>query len=177
MSRVRTIYLLRHAQAASSYEYEDSERPLTALGKEQAAAIGAHFDEAGYKPDKILCSSATRTRETLENLKLDTSKTSVNIEPRLYNADERMLGQFIASLDDDVNSVLVIGHNPGLFHAAYSFSKDSDDCAVFSYDLAMLCVFETELDSWEDFSASKVFCKKIIHPNIITSPDFSSKSA
>ena len=177
MSTKKKIYLLRHAQAASSFEYEDKDRPLTALGKEQAAAFGKYINSHSLYPDKILCSSALRTQETLDNLGIDFGKTSISIEPRLYNADEKMLEQFFMALDDDVDSVLVIGHNPGLFHAAYAYSKESDNCAVFSYDLAMLCVFEAGFENWTDFSERKIRCLDIVHPNITTTPDFSSKFA
>ncbi|MAQ71505.1 MAG: hypothetical protein CL565_04845 [Alphaproteobacteria bacterium] len=173
----KRIYFLRHAQAESSYEYQDRDRPLTELGRSQAAVIGSYFKEKNLVLDKILSSSAVRTTQTLDHLGLDTSKSSVSVEPRLYNADEKMLEQFFMTLENTVNSVLVIGHNPGLFHAAYAYSKESDNCTVFSYDLAMLCVFEANFEHWADFAERKIRCIDIIHPNITTTPDFSSKFA
>src|SRR5690242_15649389 len=62
------LYLLRHAKSdrASGKTVDDHERPLNARGRAAAPLMGAHMAAKHYVPARVLCSSATRTRETLD---------------------------------------------------------------------------------------------------------------
>src|SRR5919202_2659209 len=60
----RRLLLIRHARAAGGPV--DSERPLTAEGVQQAAALGAWLEHAGLVPDRVLVSPARRAVQTLE---------------------------------------------------------------------------------------------------------------
>jgi phosphohistidine phosphatase len=125
---MRTLILLRHAKAVRAHEADSDEaRGLTGRGKREAALAGAAMEDAGLKPTLALVSSAQRTRETaefgLQNFALET-----RVEDALYHAAlEGIWDAFTAS---EAESVVVVGHNPGigelvsmLVHQAHDGSK------------------------------------------------------
>jgi phosphohistidine phosphatase len=106
------LYLLRHAK--SSWEFldlPDHDRPLAPRGKRAAKAMARHLRKQGIVPELVLCSTATRARETLERVGLEGV-----LEPGLYGASAATL---LGRLDDvDAESVMLVGHNPGLHDLA-----------------------------------------------------------
>lgn len=125
---MRTLILLRHAKAVRAHEADgDEARGLTARGRRNAAEAGAAMGQAGLKPELALVSTSERTRQTaehgLENFKLETQ-----FEDALYHAPpEGIWDAFAAS---DAESVVIVGHNPGigdlasmLIHQAHDGSK------------------------------------------------------
>ncbi|MFB9183256.1 histidine phosphatase family protein [Dactylosporangium sucinum] len=109
----RTLILLRHAKAADPDDYAtDIERPLSARGHRDAAAAGGWLRGAGLAPDLVLCSTAVRTRETLQELAVDS--VPVVYEQRIYHGPAPDTLDLIQQTDADVATLLVIGHNPTL---------------------------------------------------------------
>jgi phosphohistidine phosphatase len=116
---MHTLHLLRHAKSSWKEDVEDHERPLNKRGREAARRVGEHLQGAIEPIDLVLCSSAVRTRQTLELAlaKLPTPAPCL-IEDGLYLADCDRLLDRLQRLDDSCGSVLLIGHNPGLHELA-----------------------------------------------------------
>lgn len=125
---MRTLILMRHAKAVRPHEADsDKARGLTGRGRRESAAAGAVIEDAGLKPTLALVSTSQRTRETaefgLQNFALETQ-----FDEALYHAaPESIWDAFNAS---DAESVVMIGHNPGmgelvskLVHQAHDGSK------------------------------------------------------
>jgi phosphohistidine phosphatase len=113
---VKTLWLLRHAKASpGGAGLADRDRPLTGRGRDAAARMGRHLSEREVHPELVLCSTALRTRETIELVakELDTS-LEIEFEDELYLASERDLRERIERVSDDVRSIMLVGHNPGL---------------------------------------------------------------
>ena len=113
---MHTLYLLRHAKSSwSDPTLPDEERPLAPRGRRDAKRVAEHLVQLGIEPELVLCSSARRTRETLELIRpaLDAT-TSVALEAELYAATADTLLEHLRAVPDGVASVLLIGHNPGL---------------------------------------------------------------
>lgn len=109
---MRTLILMRHAKAVRPAEAEsDKARGLTSRGRRDAAAAGAAMEDAGLKPQTALVSTAERTRETaahgLQNFRLET-----RYEEALYHASPDSLWDAFSA--DDADSVVIVGHNPGV---------------------------------------------------------------
>jgi phosphohistidine phosphatase len=112
---MRTLYLLRHAK--SSWDNPgllDRDRPLAPRGLRDAKRIAKHFGRLGIRPALVLCSSALRTQETLDLLRPTLAEAAVQVEEQLYGASSETLLERLRSVPDEVDSVLLIGHNPGL---------------------------------------------------------------
>jgi len=116
MDQRRTLLVLRHAQTEDTRPgSKDSERRLTPDGERDAEQVGEHLRKQGIMIDTVLCSSAARTRQTLELLKLGDQLDSdrVQIADLFYNAGGDTLLNAVRELPDDCHVALLIGHAPG----------------------------------------------------------------
>ncbi|HUC09907.1 MAG TPA: histidine phosphatase family protein [Stellaceae bacterium] len=117
------LHLLRHAKSSWRDDVEDHERQLNRRGREAAQLIGRRLPDIG-RIDLVLCSSAVRTRETLELILARTMPPPpCLIEDDLYLADWDRLIERLARLDEDILSVLLVGHNPGLHQLAVALAE------------------------------------------------------
>jgi phosphohistidine phosphatase len=128
----RRLLLLRHAKSDWSAEgQDDHERPLSRRGRHAAQRIGEELARRRIAPERILCSSARRTRETVELVQpyLPESAALV-VDARLYLASPEALLERIADVDDRVRTLLVVGHNPGLEELATQLAAGGDEDAL-----------------------------------------------
>lgn len=110
----KRLVLLRHAKSSwSEADLADHDRPLNGRGRRAAPVVGRHLRDAGLVPDLVLCSSAVRARATLAGLGLPET-VEVRVEGDLYGADPDEIVELLGTVPDEVRSVLVIAHNPGL---------------------------------------------------------------
>lgn len=127
---LKTLYILRHAKAAPEGREGDAERPLAKRGRKAAAVMGDYLASLRPPPRLVLCSSARRTRETLDEiLPLLDPAPQVLYEEGLYLAGAGRLLERLQRLPDSVASVLVIGHNPGLHQLTAGLAEDNDALA------------------------------------------------
>jgi len=119
----RRLLLLRHAKSSwGEADLPDRERPLAPRGQRAAAALGARLARRRLPIDRVLCSPARRTRETLALLALDPA-IPVSSAEALYLASARTLLTRLRRLPPRVRTVLVIGHDPGLEQLARSLAE------------------------------------------------------
>lgn len=113
---MHTLYLVRHAKSSrTDPTLLDQARPLAPRGRRDAKRIAQHLARLGIEPELVLCSSAERTRETLELMRPALGVTStVILEAELYAASSDELLERIRVVPEAVRSVMLIGHNPGL---------------------------------------------------------------
>lgn len=125
----RRIVLFRHAKADWP-QVPDHERPLADRGRMDAAVAGRKLADTGIPFDLALCSTATRTRETWKLAVQELPHRPKTVyEERLYDASP---GELIAVLDetpDDVQNVVLIGHNPGIQGLAEVLADAAEDDA------------------------------------------------
>lgn len=111
---MKKLYLLRHAMSRRGIRLlSDYDSPLNARGRSQAEAMGRYFQENAFEIDKILCSGALRTRQTLDIL-LESYDYQGKIEYKdeIYASSVLTLKMLIRQ--EDVDSLLLIGHNPAI---------------------------------------------------------------
>lgn len=125
----KTLYLLRHAKAeGGSSQQEDHLRKLSARGLADAALMGAFLVGKGVNPEKVLCSTAVRTAETLVKLEEAYRHTMpVKYVEKLYHASAGEILAQIAGVDEQVGRLMVIGHNPGLHQLALTLAKFGEE--------------------------------------------------
>ena len=138
MAKRRTLLLLRHAQTEDTRPGgRDIDRQLTAEGEEQARAVGTFLAELALEVDAVLCSSAVRTRQTLDGLGLALPDSrGLDISSDYYNAGSDTLVEALRNLEDDCRSVLLVGHAPGVPAVAYELAdpETSDPAALAAID-------------------------------------------
>ena len=106
----KTLYLLRHSDAVNSAD-NDYNRKLSHLGKDKAHHFLTKFSTE-FSFDLVLCSSANRTKETLNLLEL--KQTEILFYDSLYLAEKEMLLAEIEKVPVRISNLLIIGHNNGL---------------------------------------------------------------
>jgi len=117
------LHLLRHAKSSWKADVEDHERRLTRRGREAARRIGKHLPGAIGMPDLVLCSSALRTRETLDLVLAEfAARPRILMEDELYAASREKLMDRLRHLAEEDSNVLLIGHNPGLHELAIALA-------------------------------------------------------
>jgi phosphohistidine phosphatase SixA len=125
---MRTLILLRHAHAEPAAAGQpDIDRALSAEGLAEAEAAGRWLAEQGLIPDRVLCSPARRTRETLEAVLRSIGYVEQRLVDGIYEASP---GSLAALADDhrDAERLMLVGHNPGLERlAALLHSGQSGD--------------------------------------------------
>jgi phosphohistidine phosphatase len=112
VSDARCLFLLRHAKSSwDDPALADYDRPLAPRGRKAAKRMGRHLTEHGVEVGLVLCSSARRTRQTLE---LVRPLGEVRIEGELYGASAEQLLERLQRVAGDVKAVMLIGHNPAI---------------------------------------------------------------
>lgn len=108
--------LLRHAKSDWSDDgLLDADRPLNSRGQKAAPEMALWMQKHGWIPDRILCSTAKRTRETLERMQATwNAQPEVHFIDRLYLAPPQVILEEAIAHAAGAKSLLVIGHNPGI---------------------------------------------------------------
>lgn len=107
--RVRTLVLMRHAKSGYPDGVADHDRPLADRGIREAALAGDWLRANVPAVDAVLCSSATRTRQTLERTGIAAPASFLD---SLYGAPPGTMIAEINLVDDAVGTLLVVGHEP-----------------------------------------------------------------
>jgi phosphohistidine phosphatase len=118
---MKTLTLLRHAKSSWDDErLDDHDRPLADRGHRDARRMGKRLARRKFHPELLLTSTALRARETSDYLAaaLELAESRSRIERGIYLASPDELLRVVAGLDDALESVLLIGHNPGLTQLA-----------------------------------------------------------
>ncbi len=105
----RTLILMRHGKSAYPDGVPDHDRPLAPRGQREAGLAGDWLRANAPAVDAVLCSTATRTRETLACTGIDAP---VRYLGRLYGATPGTVIDEINQVDDDVATLLIVGHEP-----------------------------------------------------------------
>lgn len=123
---MKTLHLLRHAKSSPGDDLDDRERPLSRRGRDAARRLAKHLPAMLGPLDLVLCSSARRTRETMELALAGFSPRPRNcVEDELYLAARERLMRRLRRLEPRDSHVIVIGHNPGLHDLAIALADES----------------------------------------------------
>jgi phosphohistidine phosphatase len=163
---MRRLYLLRHAKSSwKDTSLPDHDRPLAGRGRRAAKKIARHLREQGIEPELVLCSSAQRARATLERIESALGAPAVRVEGELYAASAPALLVRLRGVPDNVESVLLIGHNPGLQDLALDLARPSpsvDELAA-KYPTAALATLELSA-SWGELDHGTAELVDLVRP-------------
>lgn len=151
---MKTLILIRHAKSSwADPEQSDFDRPLNERGRRDAPVMAQRLLEKNYKIDAILYSSSVRTTETMHVFRgvlgIDIIKCLAINE--LYHAPLFQLQETVSLINNTCDTVILIGHNPGITAFANSFTKVQTDnlptCAIFAV--------RADINAWEEFKNAK----------------------
>lgn len=143
---VRTLFILRHAKSSHDDPVSDKERTLTSRGRKDARRMGELARERRLLGDRVLCSTATRARETLE-LFGDGAELEAPVVflDELYLAEPRAIVRALHEHGGSAEKVLLIGHNPGLEDLVGTLTGERTDLPTAAFVECTLPV-----DNWAD---------------------------
>ena len=146
---MRRLILMRHAKSDWSQGTSDDDRPLNARGRAAAEALGNWLRTEGLVPGRVLCSTASRTRETCTLLNLPPSCV-VDHHRQLYLADpDEIIGTLRQRAEGP--SVLLLAHNPGIASAAAGLLQEPPLQDSFNrYPSGATTVMDFNIDDWAD---------------------------
>jgi phosphohistidine phosphatase len=152
---VKRLYLLRHAKSSwDDPELADHERPLAKRGRRASKLIADHMKRERIVPALILCSSARRTRETLDRIAPAVgAETEVRVERKLYGASSDELLARLRELPEGPSSVMLIGHNPAIQELALSLAGRGAAVETMreKFPTAALATLEFD-DAWRELA-------------------------
>ncbi|MET0154492.1 MAG: histidine phosphatase family protein [Rickettsiales bacterium] len=156
---MKTLTLLRHAEAAPAAGRNDKRRPLTQRGANEARALGGALAES-FSTDadatRVLCSDAVRTTQTAEKLTGQEIGRRLPLESdaALYNASAQKIFSVIATQDDGLRALAVVAHNPGISEACAALcdrlGKRGDERPSLPLAPATGMRFVFEVKSWRE---------------------------
>lgn len=148
------LLLLRHAKSSwADPGHADFDRPLNSRGRTAAPAMGRFMAESGLLPQRIVCSSAQRARETLAlMLPRLASDMEVTFTRRLYEADGEGYLKAARSAGGTANMLMLVGHNPAMEDVAQVLAPTGDAEALErlreKYPTCGLAVLEFDGPRW-----------------------------
>lgn len=172
---MKNILLLRHAKSAwSDLVLSDHDRPLNRRGERAAKAIGDQLAHHGPRPELILCSTATRARQTLAPVvkRLGMPAPPIMLEDALYLASEESLLERLQALTDDVETVLLVGHNDGIWRLAELLAGRGPPALLAAlqekYPTGTLAVLRVPAAAWRDLAAGSGELVAFVRPRDLT---------
>ncbi len=139
---MKTLTLLRHAKSSwGDATLADAERPLNGRGERDAPMMAERIHKAGIRPSLIISSPALRAWTTAKVLAEEISYPNefLQREKDVYLASKNTLLDVIGEQDNGFNSLLVVGHNPGMTELANflqpGLTQNLPTCAVVSLNI------------------------------------------
>jgi phosphohistidine phosphatase len=166
----RQILLLRHAKSAwDDPALADIDRPLSPRGRKAAKRMGRHLAERGLAPERVICSSARRTRETLALVEEGLGRRlETGYEPRVYLGEPRALLALLRAVHEGVASVMLIGHDPGLPGLALSLTRGATGPLVervqAKFPTGALALLSADTRSWKGLKSGSCRLDAFIVP-------------
>jgi len=147
---MKQLLLIRHAKSSwTNALMDDFDRPLNDRGNRDAPRMAKILFERKIKVDAILSSTANRAYTTASYFAKELGIRKMNIigYDKLYHAPAHVYYDIIEDLDDDIDSVAIFAHNPGITDFVNSLSEATIDnmptCGIFAVRIA--------IKNWQEF--------------------------
>ncbi len=145
---MKILVLIRHSKSSWDEDVNDLKRPLSERGFTDANLVFTAFKSQNFHPDAIYSSPATRAKasSTIFMKTLNLPERLLTYEEQLYDFGGNQVLRFIKSLDDQINKVVIFGHN----HAFTSLANSLGDTYIDNLPTSGLVMIEFQVDKWQD---------------------------
>jgi phosphohistidine phosphatase len=121
---MKTLLLVRHAK--SSWQHaglSDEQRPLLEKGKKRTKKVIDYLLGEDVKVDLIITSHAVRAYDTARIIAhaLGIREEDLSVSKRMYHATAEHLYDQFFDLSNDINNLMMVGHNPAFTNFANHF--------------------------------------------------------
>ncbi len=147
---MKKLYLVRHAKSSwADLSQKDIDRPLNKRGEKDAPYMGELLKKRGVQPDLIISSPALRANTTAKIFaeKLSYSK-EISINPDIYEAYIDDVLSVIHQVSNNINTVMIFGHNPTFTNLANYFH---DEYIPNVPTCGIICI-EADVNNWANIN-------------------------
>jgi phosphohistidine phosphatase len=164
---MKILTLLRHAKSGwDDPSLSDFARPLNARGRGAARAMGREMRALGLAWDRILASPAARVTETIDGLAESYGQLAPVYDENVYLASLDTLLEIVRATDDIHETLLLVGHNPGMERLALLLSRGGPlhDEIALKYPTGALTEIALPVDHWRDTGESAGTVTRFLRP-------------
>lgn len=166
---MRRLLILRHAKSDWPSGLTDFDRPLAARGRISAPLMGRYLKSEHLLPDFAIISSARRTAETWALLEPELGEAVPHrFERRIYEAPYEDLLDVIKAVPAEVQTLLLVGHNPGSEELASAMIGYGDRFAAQrmqrKFPTAGLAVVDFEAQAWAEIAEQSGRLDRFVTP-------------
>lgn len=160
---MKTLIVIRHGKAEKKKFGElDSKRKLTSSGILEVENMAKRLLEKNYQIEKIFSSSAERTRQTSKIFALihQVEDDRIQYFDSLYLSDASHIVETLYHIQDEVQTLAIVGHNPGVTH----FSSSVTHSYSVILPPAGIAVIKAHCDDWTQFEAANKTLVEVLLP-------------
>ena len=162
---MKTVHLIRHAKSSWNLPgLSDAERPLNSRGQRACAIMASKILDAGCDFKTVHCSIAKRAQLTIEGIAAALPEQSItwNLESHLYTFNSQDLFDYCQNLDDELASIVLVGHNP----AMTGFTNGMGDQFIDNLPTCGYVQIELPAESWNEIAPETGTTKTILTPRM-----------
>lgn len=160
---MKRLYIVRHGKSSWDLEgIQDIDRPLKERGINDAHKMAKHVDRESKKPQLIISSNATRALHTaaIFHRLMGLPASILTVEPDLYHADIDEILDVIYGVSDDIDCLMIVGHNPGFT----DFSNYLSTLNIMNLPTLGIVTLDFEIQKWTDIGRDKLAKERIDFP-------------
>ena len=158
---MKNLFLLRHAKSSwDNAALGDFDRPLSKRGLSNAILLSIYIQKNSISFELVLSSPSERTQSTLDLVLSSFDPIpKTTFKESIYHASASSLSQLIKEQDDEINNLLIIGHNPSLHILTETLTNES----IVKFPT---CAFVkiTNFNRWKDLDAVILNLESLITP-------------
>ncbi len=146
---MKTLYIVRHAKSSwDAPDLNDLDRPLNDRGEKDAPRMGKRLKERNVTPGAVYSSPAVRAFSTAKLIvdAIGSPSHSIHIKRALYHADAESLLRVVHAANDNADSIMIVGHNPGLTE----FANDLLNEFIDNIPTAGVVAAQLKINSWKN---------------------------
>jgi len=152
----RTLIAMRHAKSAWPVGIADEKRPLSGRGRRDAVVAGQLLSSRFPRPDEIIVSPAKRARQTVKLVQSALGPVPTSREDRVFAASWWDLLDVLHEVGEQVRTLMLVGHNPGLEDLVRQLAGHGEERAVrqlsTKFPTSAIAVLRAELP-WSQWGA------------------------
>ena len=156
MQKDKIVHVVRHGKALQDYIYiSDDDRPLIEKGILNNILVAKKLFAKYHVPDLIVSSYAARALHTAHIFarEMGYPHEKVQVSEDLYLHGDKESYNILSNLSDDINSVMIVGHNPDMTYLANRFCARI--CEISTSGVVTIC-FDTK--RWSEIENVKTEC-------------------
>ncbi len=158
---MKTLFVLRHAKSSwENTDLSDFARPLNERGLKAAPLMGKFIYKNQLQSELILSSPAERAKQTAILVKENAQiGGEIRYDERIYEASPARLLEVISEQSEKLESVMLVGHNPGLEGLLKILTGEAQPMPT-----AALAVIDLKIGKWSEINSSTGNLRTLIRP-------------